>query len=387
METMSFKEFQGVAKKLLDRNLKNCDLENLTKEEKEKEEVYADPDHYSILRLYCTVGGFPVVSKAIYLRQEWTTALAQVIDNLEKDLTDTKRQRLHARYLLKFLLNFVIQTRSTGTEQIKDLAQEINKMLEPLVSITELEVCLLIDRMKDLGILRPIVWDKKARETNKDSKITNYTLCFSDLGFITAAGFNTALNFLPDLNLISDVKFKFVLDFLDGLWPHTDAVNGNNNIIIENYVYKAFLSNITTIDDRITIQFSEDCEEDCEADFKSNTSEITTASSDHVTKENIDKEVCFKSNTSEITKRDKEVCFSQDTSSQGGRCFSLVIKDIPNLITKEIKIDVDSWSYLCNGEWIQLQNLEDTIITSLRYEKEDQNDDNVILEEINNLFD
>lgn len=375
METMSFKEFQGVAKKLLDRNLKNCDLENLTKEEKEKEEVYANPDPYSILRLYCTVGGFPAVSKAIYLRQEWTTALAQVIDNLEKDLTDTKRQRLHARYLLKFLLNFVIQTRSTGTEQIKDLAKEINKMLEPLASITELEVYLLIERLKDLGILRLIVWEKKASKTHKDEnkpkEINNYTLCFSDLGFITAAGFNTALNFLPDLNLISDVKFKFVLDFLDGLWPHADAVNGNNNIIIENYVYKAFLSNITTIDDRITIQFSEDCEEDCEADFKSNTSEITTASSDHVTEENID----------------KEVCFSQDTSSQGGRCFSLVIKDIPNLITKEIKIDVDSWSYLCNGEWIQLQNLEDTIITSLRYEKEDQNDDNVILEEINNLFD
>lgn len=337
METMSFKEFQGVAKKLLDRDLKYYNLENFTKEE--KEEVYADQDPHSILRLYCIVGGFPAVSKAIYLRQEWTTALAQVIDNLEKDLTDTKRQRLHARYLLKFLLNFAIQTRSTGTEQIKTLTQEINEMLEPLASITELEVYLLIDRMKDLGILRPIVWEKKAKEGDKDSKITNYTLCFSDLGFITAAGFNTALNFLPDLNLISDVKFKFVLDFLDGLWPLTDAMNGNNNIIIENYVYKAFLSNITTINDRITIQFSEDCE----ADFKSNTSEITKR----------DEEVCFKSNTSEITARDEEVC------------FSLVIKDIPNLITKEIKINVDNWSYLCRGEWIQLQNLEDTIIAAL----------------------
>ena len=337
METMSFKEFQGVAKKLLDRDLKYYNLENFTKEE--KEEVYADQDPHSILRLYCIVGGFPAVSKAIYLRQEWTTALAQVIDNLEKDLTDTKRQRLHARYLLKFLLNFAIQTRSTGTEQIKALTQEINEMLEPLASITELEVYLLIDRMKDLGILRPIVWEKKAKEGDKDSKITNYTLCFSDLGFITAAGFNTALNFLPDLNLISDVKFKFVLDFLDGLWPLTDAMNGNNNIIIENYVYKAFLFNITTINDRITIQFSEDCE----ADFKSNTSEITKR----------DEEVCFKSNTSEITARDEEVC------------FSLVIKDIPNLITKEIKINVDNWSYLCRGEWIQLQNLEDTIIAAL----------------------
>lgn len=309
METMSFKEFQSVAKKLLDRDLKYYNLENFTKEE--KEEVYADP--HSILRLYCTVGGFPAVSKAIYLRQEWTTALAQVIDNLEKDLTDTKRQRLHARYLLKFLLNFAIQTRSTETEQLKALAQEINEMLEPLASITELEVHLLIERLKDLGILRLIVWKKKAREIN------NYTLCFSDLSFITAAGFNTALNFLPDLNLISDVKFKFVLDFLDGLWPLTDAMNGNNNIIIENYVYKAFLSNITTINDRITIQFSEYCE----ADFKSN------------------------------------------TTSQGGKCFSIVIKDIPNLITKEIKINVDNWSYLCRGEWIQLQNLEDTIIAAL----------------------
>lgn len=100
-------------------------------------------------------------------------------------------------------------------------------------------------------------------------------------------------------------------------------MNGNNNIIIENYVYKAFLSNITTINDRITIQFSDDCE----ADFKSNV--------------------------------------SQDTSSQGGERFSLVIKDIPNLITKEIKINVDNWSYLCRGEWIQLQNLEDTIIAAL----------------------
>lgn len=331
METMSFKEFQGVTKKLLDRDLKYYNLENFTKEE--KEEVYADQDPHSILRLYCIVGGFPAVSKAIYLRQEWTTALAQVIDNLEKDLTDTKRQRLHARYLLKFLLNFAIQTRSTGTEQIKALTQEINEMLEPLASITELEVYLLIERLQDLGILRPIIWEKKAREIN------NYTLCFSDLSFITAAGFNTALNFLPDLNLISDVKFKFVLDFLDGLWPLTDAMNGNNNIIIENYVYKAFLSNITTINDRITIQFSEDCE----ADFKSNTSEITKR----------DEEVCFKSNTSEITARDEEVC------------FSLVIKDIPNLITKEIKINVDNWSYLCRGEWIQLQNLEDTIIAAL----------------------
>lgn len=327
METMSFKEFQGVAKKLLDRDLKYYNLENFTKEE--KGEVYADPDTHSILRLYCTVGGFPAVSKAIYLRQEWTTALVQVIDNLEKDLTDTKRQRLHARYLLKFLLNFAIQTRSTETEQLKALAQKINEMLEPLASITELEVYLLIERLKDLGILRLIVWKKKARE------IHNYTLCFSDLSFITAAGFNTALNFLPDLNLISDVKFKFVLDFLDGLWPLTDAMNGNNNIIIENYVYKAFLSNITTIDDRITIQFSEDCEAD------------------------------FKSNASEITKRDEEVCFSQDTSSQGGECFSLVIKDIHNLISKEIKINVDDWSYLCRGEWIQLQNLEDTIIAAL----------------------
>lgn len=96
-------------------------------------------------------------------------------------------------------------------------------------------------------------------------------------------------------------------------------MNGNNNIIIENYVYKAFLSNITTINDRITIQFSEYCE----ADFKSN------------------------------------------TTSQGGKCFSIVIKDIPNLITKEIKINVDNWSYLCRGEWIQLQNLEDTIIAAL----------------------
>lgn len=209
METMSFKEFQGVAKKLLDRDLKYYNLENFTKEE--KEEVYADPDPHSILRLYCIVGGFPAVSKAIYLRQECTTALAQVIDNLEKDLTDTKRQRLHARYLLKFLLNFVIQTRSTGTEQLKALTQEINEMLEPLASITELEVYLLIERLQDLGILRPIIWEKKAREIN------NYTLCFSDLSFITAAGFNTALNFQPDLNLISDVKFKFVLDFLDGL--------------------------------------------------------------------------------------------------------------------------------------------------------------------------
>lgn len=312
METMSFKEFQGVAKKLLDRDLKYYNLENFTKEE--KEEVYADPDPHSILRLYCIVGGFPAVSKAIYLRQEWTTALAQVIDNLEKDLTDTKRQRLHVRYLLKFLLNFVIQTRSTGTEQLKALTQEINEMLEPLASITELEVYLLIERLQDLGILRPIIWEKKAREIN------NYTLCFSDLSFITAAGFNTALNFQPDLNLISDVKFKFVLDFLDGLWPLTDAMNGNNNIIIiENYVYKAFLSNITTIDDRITIQFSEDCEAD----------------------------------------------LSQDTSSQGGKCFSLVIKDIHNLISKEIKINVDNWSYLCRGEWIQLQNLEDTIIAAL----------------------
>lgn len=311
METMSFKEFQGVAKKLLDRDLKYYNLKNFTKEE--KEEMYADPDPHSILRLYCTVGGFPAVSKAIYLRQEWTTALTQVIDNLEKDLTDTKRQRLHARYLLKFLLNFAIQTRSTETEQLKALAQEINEMLEPLASITELEVYLLIERLKDLGILRLIVWEKKAREIN------NYTLCFSDLSFITAAGFNTALNFLPDLNLISDVKFKFVLDFLDGLWPFTDAMNGNNNIIIENYVYKAFLSNITTINDRITIQFSEYCE----ADFKSN------------------------------------------TTLQGGKCFSIVIKDIPNLITKEIKINVDNWSYLCRGEWIQLQNLEDTIIAAL----------------------
>lgn len=327
METMSFKEFQGVAKKLLDRDLKYYNLKNFTKEE--KEEVYADPAPHSILRLYCTVGGFPAVSKAIYLKQEWTTALAQVIDNLEKDLTDTKRQRLHARYLLKFLLNFAIQTRSTETEQLKALAQKINEMLEPLASITELEVYLLIERLKDLGILRLIVWKKKARE------IHNYTLCFSDLSFITAAGFNTALNFLPDLNLISDVKFKFVLDFLDGLWPLTDAMNGNNNIIIENYVYKAFLSNITTIDDRITIQFSEYCEAD------------------------------FKSNTSEITKRDEEVCFGQDTSSQGGECFSLVIKDIHNLISKEIKINVDNWSYLCRGEWIQLQNLEDTIIAAL----------------------
>ena len=325
METMSFKEFQGVAKKLLDRDLKYYNLENFTKEE--KEEVYADTDPYSILRLYCTVGGFPAVSKAIYLRQEWTTALAQVIDNLEKDLTDTKRQRLHARYLLKFLLSFAIQTRSAGAEQLKALAQEINEMLEPLASITELEIYLLIERLKNLGILRLIVWKKKAKEGDKDfskdSEITNYTLCFSDLSFITAAGFNTALNFLPDLNLISDVKFKFVLDFLDGLWPLTDAMNGNNNIIIENYVYKAFLSNIITINDRITIQFSEDCE----ADFKSN--------------------------------------FSQDTSSQGGERFSLVIKDIPNLITKEIKINVDNWSYLCSGEWIQLQNLEDTIIAAL----------------------
>lgn len=341
METMSFKEFQGVAKKLLDRDLKYYNLENFTKEE--KEEVYADPDPHSILRLYCIVGGFPAVSKAIYLRQEWTTALAQVIDNLEKDLTDTKRQRLHARYLLKFLLNFVIQTRSTGTEQIKALTQEINVMLEPLASITELEVYLLIERLKDLGILKLIVWKKKAKETHKDERkpeeINNYTLCFSDLSFITATGFNTALNFLPDLNLISDVKFKFVLDFLDGLWPLTDAMNGNNNIIIENYVYKAFLSNITTINDRITIQFLENCE----ADFKSNTSEITKR----------DEEVCFKSNTSEITARDEEVC------------FSLVIKDIHNLITKEIKINVDNWSYLCRGEWIQLQNLEDTIIAAL----------------------
>ena len=341
METMSFKEFQGVAKKLLDRDLKYYNLENFTKEE--KEDVYADPDPYSILRLYCIVGGFPAVSKTIYLRQEWTTALAQVIDNLEKDLTDTKRQRLHARYLLKFLLNFAIQTRSTGTEQIKALTQEINEMLEPLASITELEVYLLIERLKDLGILRLIIWKKKAKETHKNERkpeeVNNYTLCFSDLSFITAAGFNTALNFLPDLNLISDVKFKFVLDFLDGLWQLTDAINGNNNIIIENYVYKAFLSNITTINDRITIQFSEDCE----ADFKSNTSEITKR----------DEEVCFKSNTSEITARDEEVC------------FSLVIKDIPNLITKEIKINVDNWSYLCRGEWIQLQNLEDTIIAAL----------------------
>ena len=337
METMSFKEFQGVAKKLLDRDLKYYNLKNFTKEE--KEEVYVDPDPHSILRLYCTVGGFPAVSKAIYLRQEWTTALAQVIDNLEKDLTDTKRQRLHARYLLKFLLSFAIQTRSAGTEQLKALAQEINEMLEPLASITELEVYLLIERLKDLGILRLIVWKKKAKETHKDERkpkeINNYTLCFSDLSFITVTGFNTALNFLPDLNLISDVKFKFILDFLDGLWPLTDAMNGNNSIIIENYVYKVFLSNITTIDDRITIQFSEDCEAD------------------------------FKSNTSEITKRDEGMCFSQDTSSQGGKCFSLVIKDIHNLISKEIKINVDNWSYLCRGEWIQLQNLEDTIIAAL----------------------
>lgn len=340
METMSFKEFQGVAKKLLDRDLKYYNLENFTKEE--KEEVYADPDPHSILRLYCIVGGFPAVSKAIYLRQEWTTALAQVIDNLEKDLTDTKRQRLHARYLLKFLLNFAIQTRSTGTEQIKALAQEINEMLEPLASITELEVYLLIERLKDLGILRLIVWKKKAGEIN------SYILCFSDLSFITAAGFNTALNFLPDLNLISDVKFKFVLDFLDGLWPLTDAMNGNNNIIIENYVYKVFLSNITTIDGRITIQFSEDCE----ADFKSNTTSQGCG--------------CFsQSEVLDGRSGSTESRYSQDTSSQGSKCFSLVIKDIHNLITKEIKINVDNWSYLCRGEWIQLQNLEDTIIAAL----------------------
>ena len=238
-------------------------------------------------------------------------SILPIIDNLEKDLTDTKRQRFNARYLLNFLLNFAIQSRSTGTEQVKALAQEINVMLEPLASITELEVCLLIERLQDLGILRPIVWEKKAREGdkdfNKDSKITNYTLCFSDLSFIIAAGFNTALNFLPDLNLISDVEFKFALDFLDGLWELTDAIDGNNNIIIENYVYKAFLSNIATLDNRITIQFSEDCEAG----------------------------------------------------------FSLVIKDLPNLITKEIKINVDDWSYLCRGEWIQLQNLEDTIIAAL----------------------
>lgn len=329
METMSFKEFQGVAKKLLDRDLKYYNLENFTKEE--KEEVYADPDPYSILRLYCIVGGFPEVSKAIYLRQEWMTALVQVIDNLEKDLTDTKRQRLHARYLLKFLLNFAIQTRSTETEQIKALAKVINEMLEPLASITELEICLLIERMKDLGILRPIVCEKKAREANKDSKITNYTLCFSDLGFITAAGFNTALNFLPDLNLISNVEFKFALDFLNGLWELTDAIDGNTNIIIENYVYKAFLSNITTIDGRITIQFLEDCE----AVFKLESS--------------------FSS----------ESRFSPDTSLQGDKHLILVIKDLPNLITKEIKINVDDWSYLCRGEWIQLQNLEDTVIAAL----------------------
>ena len=340
METMSFKEFQGVAKKLLDRDLKYYNLKNFTK--KEKEEVYADPAPHSILRLYCTVGGFPAVSKAIYLKQEWTTALTQVIDNLEKDLTDTKRQRLHARYLLKFLLNFAIQTRSTETEQLKALAQEINEMLEPLASITELEVYLLIERLKDLGILRLIVWEKKAREIN------NYTLCFSDLSFITAAGFNTALNFLPDLNLISDVKFKFVLDFLDGLWPLTDAMDGNNNIIIENYVYKAFLSNITTIDDRITIQFSEDCE----ADF----SQDTTSQGDK----------CFsQSEVLDGRGGSTESRYSQDTTSQGGKCFSIVIKDIPTLITKEIKINVDNWSYLCRGEWIQLQNLEDTIIAAL----------------------
>lgn len=340
METMSFKEFQGIAKKLLDRDLKYYNLKNFTK--KEKEEVYADPAPHSILRLYCTVGGFPAVSKAIYLKQEWTTALAQVIDNLEKDLTDTKRQRLHARYLLKFLLNFAIQTRSTETEQLKALAQEINEMLEPLASITELEVYLLIERLKDLGILRLIVWEKKAREIN------NYTLCFSDLSFITAAGFNTALNFLPDLNLISDVKFKFVLDFLDGLWPLTDAMDGNNNIIIENYVYKAFLSNITTIDDRITIQFSEDCE----ADF----SQDTTSQGDK----------CFsQSEVLDGRGGSTESRYSQDTTSQGGKCFSIVIKDIPTLITKEIKINVDNWSYLCRGEWIQLQNLEDTIIAAL----------------------
>lgn len=344
METMSFKEFQGVAKKLLDRDLKYYNLENFTKEE--KEEVYADPDTHSILRLYCIVGGFPAVSKAIYLRQEWTTALAQVIDNLEKDLTDTKRQRLHARYLLKFLLNFAIQTRSTGTEQIKALTQEINEMLEPLASITELEVYLLIERLQDLGILRPIIWEKKAREIN------NYTLCFSDLSFITAAGFNTALNFLPDLNLISDVKFKFVLDFLDGLWPLTDAMNGNNNIIIENYVYKAFLSNITTINDSITIQFLENCE----ADFESNFSTDTSSQGGK----------CF-SQSEVLDGRGgrTESRYGQDTPSQGGKCFSLVIKDIPNLITKEIKINVDNWSYLCRGEWIQLQNLEDTIIAAL----------------------
>ena len=344
METMSFKEFQGVAKKLLDRDLKYYNLENFTKEE--KEEVYADPDPHSILRLYCIVGGFPAVSKAIYLRQEWTTALAQVIDNLEKDLTDTKRQRLHARYLLKFLLNFAIQTRSTGTEQIKALTQEINEMLEPLASITELEVYLLIERLQDLGILRPIIWEKKAREIN------NYILCFSDLSFITAAGFNTALNFLPDLNLISDVKFKFVLDFLDGLWPLTDAMNGNNNIIIENYVYKAFLSNITTINDRITIQFLENCE----ADFESNFSTDTSSQGGK----------CF-SQSEVLDGRGgrTESRYGQDTPSQGGKCFSLVIKDIPNLITKEIKINVDNWSYLCRGEWIQLQNLEDTIIAAL----------------------
>lgn len=318
-----------MAKKLLDRDLKNCDLENLTK--KEKEEIYTDPDPHSILRLYCTVGGFPAVSKALYFRQEWMVALTKVIDNLEKDLTDTKRQRFNARYLLNFLLNFAIQSRSTETEQVKALAQVINEMLEPLASITELEICLLIERMKDLGILRPIVCEKKAREANKDSKITNYTLCFSDLGFITAAGFNTALNFLPDLNLISNVEFKFALDFLNGLWELTDAIDGNTNIIIENYVYKAFLSNITTIDGRITIQFLEDCE----AVFKLESS--------------------FSS----------ESRFSPDTSLQGDKHLILVIKDLPNLITKEIKINVDDWSYLCRGEWIQLQNLEDTVIAAL----------------------
>lgn len=129
-------------------------------------------------------------------------------------------------------------------------------------------------------------------------------------------------------------------------------MNGNNNIIIENYVYKAFLSNITTINDRITIQFLENCE----ADFESNFSTDTSSQGGK----------CF-SQSEVLDGRGgrTESRYGQDTPSQGGKCFSLVIKDIPNLITKEIKINVDNWSYLCRGEWIQLQNLEDTIIAAL----------------------
>ena len=241
MGTMSFEEFQMAA----------------------QYEVVRDKSFNPALYSYCKVGGFPEVVKDFCLSKNWKITLANTIKNLEKDLTDVKLQRLNADYLFKFLCDLTAKTHYEKSIQLKALAQEVNKTLYPLIRITELEVYTLLNRLKELGILKLVEWKNK----DADETFCN-TICFSDLGFLTNLG------------------------------------NTNTTITLENFLYKAFSS---IIDDDIKFYFIEDCEAG----------------------------------------------------------FSLVINNASKCITKEIKINAETWNYSVDGKSYPLNDLVNTIVDDL----------------------